>query len=260
MIEAIGQNTTIQTPASPIRTKQASGVSFAQCLEETQTPATQEKTRTLNDIFEEASKKYDVPLNLLKAVAMQESSFKTDAVSHAGAQGLMQLMPATARELGVTDSFDPEQNVMGGAKYLSQMLKKYNGNVKLALAAYNAGSNNVAKYGGVPPFKETQDYVVKVMNYMNQDLVIPGTTVKSQPGPGSTKIPEVERPETRKEEKKVLTENQETTADAPDAIFSYEDYEEFLSIWEQQLNLFRVESNLYKMQELFQRDDEEDAK
>lgn len=120
---------------------------------------------SLDDIFEKAAKKYDLPSALLKAVGKAESDYNPKAVSHCGAQGIMQLMPGTARELGVSDAFDPEQNIMGGAKYLSSMLEKYNGNTKLALAAYNAGSNNVDKYGGVPPFKETQNYVVKVMEY-----------------------------------------------------------------------------------------------
>ena len=132
---------------------------------------------TLSQIFQAASEKYNIPLNLLKAVVKQESDFNNHCVSHAGAQGLMQLMPETARSLGVTDSFDAWQNVMGGAKYLSQKLKMYQGNVRLALAAYNAGSGNVAKYGGIPPFKETQDYVRKVLSYMKQDITIPNKTV-----------------------------------------------------------------------------------
>lgn len=124
----------------------------------------------LNAIFEEAAQKYNIPSSLLKAVGKTESGFNTHAVSRSGARGVMQLMPATAKGLGVTDSFDPRQNIMGGAKYLSQMLNKYNGNTKLALAAYNAGSGNVDKYNGVPPFKETQNYVVKVMQYAGADI------------------------------------------------------------------------------------------
>ena len=136
---------------------------------------------SLDAIFERASKKYNISIDLLKAVAKAESSFNPNAVSKAGAQGIMQLMPATARELGVVNSFDPEQNIMGGAKYLSGLLKKYDGDVRLALAAYNAGRGNVKKYGGIPPFKQTQNYVVKVMKYMNEDITIPDSanTVKS---------------------------------------------------------------------------------
>jgi hypothetical protein len=124
----------------------------------------------LEDIFRRASEQYNVPENLLKAVAKAESGFDADAVSRCGAQGIMQLMPSTAASLGVENSLDPEQNIMGGAKYLSWMLERYNGDPELALAAYNAGSGNVAKYGGIPPFKETQSYVAKVMGYAGMDI------------------------------------------------------------------------------------------
>lgn len=130
---------------------------------------------SLDDIFARASERYGVPLNLLKAVAKAESGFQADAVSSCGAQGIMQLMPSTARSLGVEDSFDPEQNVMGGAKYLSGLLNRY-GDPKLALAAYNAGSGNVAKYGGIPPFAETRNYVEKVMRYAGGDVSVPSGT------------------------------------------------------------------------------------
>ncbi len=130
-------------------------------------------TASLEEIFTEASERYNVPKDLIKAIAKTESDFDPNATSGSGAQGLMQLMPATARELGVTDAYDPYQNVMGGTKYISQLLDKYDGDVKLALAAYNAGSGNVAKYGGIPPFKETQNYVVKVMNFMNGGVQVP---------------------------------------------------------------------------------------
>ena len=127
-------------------------------------------SQSLDDIFQRAAQKYDVPVSLLKAIGKAESNFNANAVSGAGAQGVMQLMPATAKSLGVTDSFDAEQNIMGGAKYIKQMLDRYDGNVKLALAAYNAGSGNVEKYGGIPPFKETQNYVKKVMSYAGETL------------------------------------------------------------------------------------------
>ncbi len=132
---------------------------------------------SLENLFEAASSKYDVPINLLKAVAKAESGFRTDAVSSAGAQGIMQLMPATARALGVTDSFDPEQNVMGGAKYLAQMLDRYDGNIDLTLAAYNAGSGAVAKYGGVPPYAETRNYIARVKSYMGEGVKVPDVSV-----------------------------------------------------------------------------------
>ena len=115
------------------------------------------------DIVKRASAKYGVPEKLITSVIKHESNFNNSVTSSAGAVGLMQLMPVTAKYVGVTDRTDPEQNIMGGTKYLSLMLDKYDGDLRLALAAYNAGPGNVDKYGGVPPFKETQNYLKKVL-------------------------------------------------------------------------------------------------
>lgn len=141
----------------------------------------QKKPGGLEGIFSEAAEKYNVPVNLLKAVAKAESDFQTDAVSSCGAQGIMQLMPSTASSLGVTNSFDPEQNIMGGAKYLGQLLSSF-GDPKLAVAAYNAGGGAVRRYGGVPPYEETQNYVKKVLGYAGEDVAAFGWTSEEQMG------------------------------------------------------------------------------
>jgi soluble lytic murein transglycosylase-like protein len=114
-------------------------------------------------IVQQASQTYGVPADLIQAVIQQESSGNPNAVSPAGAQGLMQLMPATARNLGVTNPFDPTENINGGAQLLSQLLTRYNGNTALALAAYNAGPTAVDNAGGIPNYPETQNYVQKIL-------------------------------------------------------------------------------------------------
>lgn len=118
--------------------------------------------QSLDVYFQQAADTYNISVDLLKAVAMQESGFQTNVVSSAGAIGVMQLMPGTAEYLGVTDPYNPEQNIMGGAKLLSELSARYNGDLSLTLAAYNAGAGAVDKYGTVPPYEETQNFVAKI--------------------------------------------------------------------------------------------------
>jgi soluble lytic murein transglycosylase-like protein len=144
----------------------------AQATYEVHGAATVLATRPLNSTAKSApfeasinehARRQRVAADLVRAVIQVESAFNPIAVSSKGAMGLMQLMPATATELGVVNPFDPDQNIRGGVTYLRQLLNRYDGNVEVALAAYNAGIGNVAKYGGdVPPFKETKNYVKKI--------------------------------------------------------------------------------------------------
>jgi len=136
-------------------------------------PASQKSIHTRQQLkiernIHKAARKYDLSPALIKGVIRAESNFQVKAVSRAGARGLMQLMPATARELGVSDSFDIAQNIDGGCRYLRKMLDSFDGDVKLALAAYNAGPGAVIKYGGQVPFRETRQYVDRVLRFSSQ--------------------------------------------------------------------------------------------
>jgi soluble lytic murein transglycosylase-like protein len=119
--------------------------------------------RDLKSLAEAAAKRHGLDPALVLAVVSVESAFRPDAVSPKGAQGLMQLMPGTAASLGVQDPFDPEQNLEGGARHLSGLVAQYRGDLTRALSAYNAGAGAVSRYGGVPPYRETRDYVTRVL-------------------------------------------------------------------------------------------------
>jgi soluble lytic murein transglycosylase-like protein len=116
-------------------------------------------------IIESCAREFGVDTSLVKAVIHAESAYNPEAVSNKGAMGLMQLMPKTAQDLKVDNCFNPSQNIRGGVKYLRFLLDTFKGDVQLAVAAYNAGLSKVAKYGGVPPYEETRNYVAKVMSY-----------------------------------------------------------------------------------------------
>ena len=143
--------------------------SFQTLLEKTNPqPVTLTNKEMIEQTVQKAAAKYNLPPALITAVIRAESNFKVSAVSSAGAQGLMQLMPATAKELGVKNPFDIEQNIDGGTKYLRKMLDRFGGSVRKALAAYNAGPGTVMKYNGRVPYLETRQYVRRVLQFLGQ--------------------------------------------------------------------------------------------
>ena len=168
---------------------------------------------SLEKIFTAASQKYGVDVELLKAMAKAESNFNPNATRKSGAMGIMQLMPATAKGLGVQDAYDPEQNIMGGAKYIASLLEQYDGNVSYALAAYNAGSGNVAKYGGIPPFEETQNYVAKILGYLQEG----GVTIPDSWAGDATS--------------NASAGTNSTLSDVLKSLFTRDDYEDFLRLF-----------------------------
>jgi soluble lytic murein transglycosylase-like protein len=138
--------------------------------EESAAAGDEQESLTVDSIVRAAAAKYGLEPQLLAAVIAVESGYRTNAVSPKGAQGLMQLMPATASDLSVTDPFDPEQNIDGGARYLKQLLDQHGDSFVEALAAYNAGAGRVARYKGIPPYKETIEYIRRVLDQYESRL------------------------------------------------------------------------------------------
>jgi soluble lytic murein transglycosylase-like protein len=127
-----------------------------------------------DDAIAEAASRYRLDPNLIRAIIHAESAFNPFAVSSAGALGLMQLMPEVAEELDVLDPFDPRQNILGGSRYLRDLLDRHHGNVDLAVASYNAGPGAVARYRGIPPYRETRNYVKTVNSFIKQSRISQG--------------------------------------------------------------------------------------
>ena len=162
----INNNVMVSQRPATFRTGDVSNNRFAQEI----SAASERAMVDLDAIFHEAALQYDLPVDFLMAVARAESNFRPHAVSPAGAQGIMQLMPGTARHLGVTDPFDPRQSIFGGARYLRENLNRFDGDLELTLAAYNAGWPTVQRHGGIPPFRETQNYVARIMGWLNEGV------------------------------------------------------------------------------------------
>lgn len=128
-------------------------------------PGSAVRATRFDDYIREASRLYRIPEALIRAVIKVESNFDPRSVSPANARGLMQMIPATAERMMVNDIFDPRQNILGGTRYLRILANTFNGNLQLTIAAYNAGERAVARYGGIPPYEETQQYVIDVLSY-----------------------------------------------------------------------------------------------
>jgi soluble lytic murein transglycosylase-like protein len=138
-----------------------------------------ERFTRYDDAIREAATLYQIPVELVRAVIKVESNYDPRAVSHAGAQGLMQLMPETALRMQIRDSFNPRKNIYGGVRYLRVLANNFNGDLQLTIAGYNAGGGAVRRYGGIPPYEETQNYVMKVLYYYHRYRTVKDPVVAS---------------------------------------------------------------------------------
>lgn len=167
----VQENFNPQPPEEVVPVRNNVGFTFEDLLSNFINNPPEDLDSQIAEAIASASIAYEIDPNLIRAVIRTESSYNPLAVSHAGAMGLMQLMPGTAASLGVTDPFDIHQNVHGGTRYLRRQLDRFDGNLELALAAYNAGSGAVRQHGGVPPFRETLNYIPRVQRHKQNYLL-----------------------------------------------------------------------------------------
>jgi soluble lytic murein transglycosylase-like protein len=171
LLDEQGQHRARKQPAKPARPAKASAGKVKSSEDSrpfakrarVRPPSRKSETDAYDAFIDEASERFDIPAALVRAVIAVESNFDPQAVSHAGAEGLMQLLPDTAKLMGVEDTFDPRQNILGGTRYLRQLANTFAGELVLTLAAYNAGQQRVARHGDIPPIDETQIYVRRVL-------------------------------------------------------------------------------------------------
>lgn len=229
------------SPASTTKTNTDSFISFSDILKTETDKYNQSdyKEYKLSDIFKEAAEKYNISQDLLETIGYYESRFTPDAVSSAGAMGIMQLMPETAKAMGVNNAYDAYQNIMGAAKLLNYLSKLYDGDLSKMIAAYASGTGTVAKYDGVPPFKDVQNYVARTLDTMKQGVNLPDITILVNTKDNTSQVTSTNGVASLKE----ADESDETVRDSAyyslnlDKAFSYENYELLMEYFTKMLEI-----------------------